>query len=876
MEFITPIVTIIGSLMEPIIEHAGFFFSSTKHVANMRKNLSKLNEAKHDMEEKKKDALINDRLIPDSLHRWLDKVENIIAKIENVPLFGNGCLHLKIRYKAGKSSFKIIEEIDDILEEQKYILINKQRPLGMIRSSTGQSTSQTDYGVISNIFRSRLSIFNDVLKTLEHDNKTQMMALWGMGGVGKTTMMKDIKKVVEKRRMFAYVLKLGIGRKYDPITIQKHIANGIGFILSEETKEDRVERLEKIFEEISLMGKHIFFILDDVWDAIDLKDIGLADPFPKGFKLLVTSRNRKVCIGMGINTPSVFEVGRLEHEEAKHFFFETVKISNGDDELSIIGEDIINKCRGLPIAIKAIALALRCQKKVVWEVVLDDLQRHNLKDIEKLEDIVYSVFDISYNHLKMEEDKTIFVLCGLYPDDLDIPIEELLRYGWGLQLFKKAYSLVKARNQTNISVDNLVNVNLLIESYIPGCVKMHDLARDYVLSNISKFKQASIVNHGDKWPTHDSCERILFTCEGMYEFPKEFYYPNLALLKLMNGNKLFNFPDIVHKQMENLQVMAYDEMEYPLCARSLFYFTSLRTLCLHLCSLVDNDISFLGNLVNLEVISFAYYDINKLPSTIKELKMLKLLDLTGCCNLCIDDGVFQSLAKLEELYMRVSEPKSIRFSYANCDELKLISRKLNALEIEFFENILQPKNVSFKNLQRFRISVGCFLNDNRYVFSSEEHCFMNTLKLVTNFDNLIECKINELFSKTEELHLNVKDMSNVDDISMFPAQHTTFHNLKVLHVFECEDLRHLFTISMANGLKKLERLTISSCPLLKSIVSPCDSVNVMELPQLVELNLQNLPNFTCIIMENNIFATQPPLLNEKVVIQICQNSSLMV
>ncbi|KAL8201989.1 hypothetical protein R6Q57_011136 [Mikania cordata] len=313
MEFITPIVTIIGSLMEPIIEHAGFFFSSTKHVANMRKNLSKLNEEKHDMEEKKKDALINDRLIPDSLHRWLDKVENIIAKIENVPLFGNGCLHLKIRYKADPNDGSM-----------------------------------------------------------------------GDGGVGKTTMMEDIKKVVERRRMFAHILKLGIGRKYDPITIQKHIANDIGFVLSKETKEDRVERLEKNFEEISLMGKHIFFILNDVWDAIDLKDIGLAYPFPKGFKLLVTSRNRKVCIGMGINTPSIFEVGRLEHEKAKHFFFETINISNGDDELCIIGEDIINKCRGLPIAIKTVALALRCQKKVVWEVVLDDLQRHNLKDIEKL------------------------------------------------------------------------------------------------------------------------------------------------------------------------------------------------------------------------------------------------------------------------------------------------------------------------------------------------------------------------------------------------------------------------------------------------------------------------------------------------------------
>ncbi|KAD7477387.1 hypothetical protein E3N88_00523 [Mikania micrantha] len=866
MEFITPVVTIIiESLMAPVKKHMGFFFSSTKHVENMTKKLSKLNEAKLDMEKKEEDALINDRLTPTSFPRWLEKVKTINRKTENIPTGRNRCKNIKIRYKVGKSSFNILQEIDDLLEEQnKIVWNNKQRPLGMVRSSTGPSTSQIDYDVTQNIFQSRKSIFNDILTSLEHDNKAQKMALWGMGGVGKTTMMEDIKKVVEKKGLFAYVLKLDIGRKYDPITTQKHIANHMGVALTEETKEDRVERLGKSYKEMSKMGKKILFILDDVWEVIDLKDIGLANPFPKGFKLLVTSRFKKVCIGMDIETRSIMEVDRLEEEEAKHLFWKSLGYTSGDGELRMIGEDILKKCGGLPIAIKTIALALRGEGKDAWEVTQKNLQRHKLKEIKDLEYVVYNIFEISYKHLKKEDDKAIFVLCGLFPDDFEISLEELLWFGWGLQLFKNANSLMEARKRIKMSVDNLISANLLTKSYSTGRVKIYNLARDFVLVNISKFKQASIVNHGDKseWPTqdtHESCERILLTCKGMSEFPKDFYYPNLTLLKLMNGDRLLKFPEDFHKRMEKLQVMAYDKIQYPLSAHSLCYSTNLQTLCLHSCSLVDNDISFLGNLVNLEVLSLAYCGIRKLPSTIKKLKMLKLLDLTKCFDLCIDDDVFQCLGKLEELYMRVSEQKSIRFSDANCDELKQISGKLNALEIEFFKNILQPKNVSFKNLQRFRISMGDFLNEDN------EYSFKNTLKLVTNSNDLLECKINELFSQTEELQLSVKDIINVGDITISPTQHSTFSNLKDLHVYECEELTHLFTVYMANGLKKLESLTVSSCPLLKSIVSSCDGVNVIELPQLVTLNLQNLPNFTSIILEDDISSTQP-LFNKEVVI----------
>ncbi|XP_076889970.1 disease resistance protein At4g27190-like [Bidens hawaiensis] len=424
-------------------------------------------------------------------------------------------------------------------------------------------------------------LFNDVLELLEADNETQMLGLWGMGGVGKTTMMEDIEKVVKKRRMFKWVVRKTIGTKYEPIATQKAIAKQVGVTLGEEDIEENAIRLGNSFEGMSKNGEKILVILDDVWEEIKLKDIGLTSHFPKGFKLLVTSRNEKGLTKMNAETKAkVFKMVGIEEAEANSFFWETVGLSDADGELRKIGEDILKKCGGLPIAIKTIAKALKNEEKDAWEVAQKNLQHHNLKDIDDLDGVAYTVFHISYEYLKKDDDKAIFVLCGLFQDDFDIPLEELVRFGWGLQLFMKACSLDEARKRTKTSIHNLIRANLLTESYTIECVRMHDLARAFVLDDISKFKQASIVNPSDmsKWPTQDtreSCERILLTCKGMSEFPEDFYFPNVLLLKIMDGDRLLKLPEDFHKRMEKLKVIAYDKMQNPLFLASLQCSSSL-------------------------------------------------------------------------------------------------------------------------------------------------------------------------------------------------------------------------------------------------------------------------------------------------------------
>ncbi|KAI7744912.1 LOW QUALITY PROTEIN: hypothetical protein M8C21_016652 [Ambrosia artemisiifolia] len=649
-----------------MLKHLGFLVSSTKHVKDMKEEMDQLNLTEKDIQHKKNTADLNFLEVSHHVSPWLEDVAKMKEKVQSIPTAGIGCFNVAKRYKAGKQSCVLVEQIKALKERASEISwTNERKSLAKVASTSAAAPHGTQ-----TTFESRESVFNVALQSLQSNDESQkMIALCGMGGVGKTTMMEQLKKAVEDSKMFDWVV---LGESTDPHALQQAVAEYIHQDLKEKNKEVRAELLRKKFEEMSEKGqKKILVIMDDIWREVDLKDVGLTSPLPNGFKLLFTSRFEYVCTQMGVTANSILRVPFLNDAEAKKLFFEIVGLTSSDgdhDEFQKIGEDIVS----------------------------------------------------------------------------------------------------------------------------------------------------------------------------ISEIPLDFNYPNLSLLIMMDGDDLHKFPLHIYEKNDKLEVASYEEMGIPLLPTMFEHSTKLRTLCLRSC-LLNDDISFLGSLSNLEALSIVDCGLRRLPSMIGMLKKLKLLDLTGCADLRIDDGVLQNLHSLEELYMRADEYSCIMFTDANCEELEILSQQLFALELEFFENKAQLNKMSFEKLERFRISIGSELVK---LEDDKKYSFKNTIKFVGDCNELLECKISELFEETEELHLKVNDMNHLENVV---SMHHSFSSLKVLYVSGCKELTYLFTVAM-----------------LQNMVSLCRTV--IELPELVKLKLDFLPNFTSISPDSSNPGGIQSLLNKEVVI----------
>ncbi|KAL0429156.1 UNVERIFIED_CONTAM: Disease resistance protein [Sesamum radiatum] len=120
------------------------------------------------------------------------------------------------------------------------------------------------------------------------------IGIWGMGGVGKTTLVKNInnKLTSPSHDSFSTVIWITVSNKTHETElelkkVQKLIADRLKLTLTEESMETRASKLHARL----MMEKTFLLILDDVWDPIDLDLVGIpALELHKGGKIILTTR----------------------------------------------------------------------------------------------------------------------------------------------------------------------------------------------------------------------------------------------------------------------------------------------------------------------------------------------------------------------------------------------------------------------------------------------------------------------------------------------------------------------------------------------------------------------------------------------------------
>ncbi|KAF2294859.1 hypothetical protein GH714_024562 [Hevea brasiliensis] len=169
-------------------------------------------------------------------------------------------------------------------------------------------------------FESRTSAVEQIMNALK-DADVNLIGVYGMGGVGKTTLVKQIAAQVREYGIFKLVVIATVTHSPELKKVQQEIADWLDYKFDVESVEVRAARLsERIKRE-----EKILIILDDIWAAIKLEEVGIPYGLDhKGSKILMTSRNQSVLLEMEVQRDVLLEV--LQHQEAWNLFEKIVEI----------------------------------------------------------------------------------------------------------------------------------------------------------------------------------------------------------------------------------------------------------------------------------------------------------------------------------------------------------------------------------------------------------------------------------------------------------------------------------------------------------------------------------------------------------------------
>ncbi|CAL5330407.1 unnamed protein product [Camellia sinensis] len=250
--------------------------------------------------------------------------------------------------------------------------------------------------------------------------KFDVIPIVGMGGIGKTTLAQHIydhDKVEKHFNMKAWVC---VSVDFDILGTTKAILESFTHRPCDLGKLNEVQ----VQLRDTLAEKRFLLVLDDVWhygrDGWNL----LRSPFgagAPGSKIIVTTRDRGVAKQMGMD--KYHNLHNLSYEDCWLIFaqhaFENRNIMECPELVSIGKKIVENRCRGLPLAARALGSLLCCkQEEHEWKEILNS-------NIWNEESGILTALKLSYLHLPVHL-KRCFSYCAIIPKDYEFMEVELV------------------------------------------------------------------------------------------------------------------------------------------------------------------------------------------------------------------------------------------------------------------------------------------------------------------------------------------------------------------------------------------------------------------------------------------------------------------
>ncbi|KAL6130696.1 hypothetical protein ACLB2K_069075 [Fragaria x ananassa] len=238
--------------------------------------------------------------------------------------------------------------VEDILK--KLIRISPSKTDGLIGMNTHMKK-------IDSLFKSGL------------DDCRNIVGIWGMGGIGKSTIARAVYENISpqfEHKCFLDNLKEGFTKK----GARQMVEDLLCATLNVKDGRTLVGGVDMIRERLG--KKKVLLDLDDV-DAMEQIDtlIGENPSFGGGSRIIITTRDKNLLARFLVYEPGLFTTEKAL-EIFRRYAFRTIKPSKNYDEIS---RRTVEYAHGLPLALKVLGGLLDNKKVEEWEYVLEKIKK---------------------------------------------------------------------------------------------------------------------------------------------------------------------------------------------------------------------------------------------------------------------------------------------------------------------------------------------------------------------------------------------------------------------------------------------------------------------------------------------------------------------
>ena len=545
------------------------------------------------------------------------------------------------------------------------------------------------------------------------ENNASVLPIIGMGGVGKTTLAQIVYNDPRITKQFELMGWVHVSENFDLKSIMSKIIISFTRKPCQITELDQLEYM--LMEQV--VGRKFLLVLDDVWsERKDLWDALLSAMSTAQLgAILVTTRN--INVSSVIQTVPPYHVGCLPFDESWQLFKQLAfchQDQNIEKTFEEIGRKIVQKCGGLPLAVKAIGSALRFEEdEETWADILDSEQW----DLPTREDTVLPALKLSYVRMPIHL-KRCFVFFTLFPKG-HIFMKENVIYLWISLGILKQTSHQNPENIGNRYFNDLLHRTMVQRVLLDeghNCFTIHDLFLD-----LAKFISGEDILKLDTQYMpylNDASQNLRYLSLAVSS--SDHTILDLHTLPVTGGLRVLQVINALDDNKRHYSSLFKNNRR---CFSKLFSH--------HINVILPEDLRGLRHLRALDLSRSA---LTSLPESIGELKLLRYL--------CI----FQTrIAKLPEsicsLYnLKVLDARTNMLRELPQDIQKLVS--LQHLSLDLWSPLCMPRGIGkltrLKTLTRYSVGTGnwhCNIAELHHLVNIHGELCITGLSRVTNIDD---------------------------------------------------------------------------------------------------------------------------------------------